>query len=395
MSQETLPQQQVSVQDQLLAAITTLSQPKEAVSQEQWQAAIDVLSNPKISPTQELLLLVIAALSNPKEQVDDLVAVVKEMFATIAWLTKSEPDILRLDQVSRFIAWVKRRLLLKKPGKAIGETGLGKTCACHACLEEFEPIQIQANQALEIPILYIQIDSNRCAPGRVLQLILIALKKPTSGNVNQLKQRVKKFLKQYKVQAILVDEAHCLHFDALKTVRDLYDDKELKVIPIFIGTSNRLDALLEKDEQVGDRSSNTFIFEELSGDKFKEILGIWGEKIIKMQDPLSSKNDSGLTSKKRIIPLLKTGKQGIDTSLAFILEEMTSGQLRLLDDILRDAAVKLLETKLVEIYNLVLQALSTDNKTLSIDAKKILRQTRLDKPFLQTMKGEYLRGKAS
>lgn len=341
--------------------------------------------------TQELLLVVIAALLNPKEQLDDLMAVVKEMFTTIAWLTKPEPDILRLDQVSTFIDWVKGRLKLRKFGKAIGETGLGKTFACYACLEEFEPIQLQPNHSPEIPLLYIQIDINRCSPGRVLQLILIALKKPTSGNINQLKQRVKKFLKQYRVRAILVDEAHCLSFDALKTVRDLHDDKELKVIPILIGTSNRLDSLTEKDEQVRDRYSNTFVFKELSSDKFNEILTIWGEKIIKMQDPLSSKSNSNATSKTRVIPLLKYGRQGVDKDLASSLEEITSRELRLLDDILRDAAVRLLEKKLKEIYDLALQSLRTESRIMNLDVKKILRQTRIDKPFIQSIKGEYVR----
>lgn len=377
MLQETL------LQDQLLDVIATLSKPGESVPQEQLLVAINTLSKPQVLLTQELLLLVIAALCNSKEQVDDLIAVVKEMFATIAGLTKPEPDILRLDQVSSFITWVKGRLKLKKPGKAIGETGLGKTYACYACLDEIEPVQHQVNRSSEIPLLYIQVDENRCAPGKFLQLILIALKKPTSGNLHQLKQRVKKFLRQYKVQMILVDEAHCLHFDALKTVRSLFDDEELRVIPILIGTSNRLDSLLEKDEQVRDRFSNTFRFEDLIGDKFRKILDIWEKSIIKMQDPLNSDN------KKRNIPLLKTSRNGINENLATLLEEMTSGELRLLDDILRDAAVRLLEKKLREIYNLVLQALGTDSKVLNLDVKKILRETKVDKLFIQSMRGEY------
>lgn len=382
------------MQNQLLDAIATLSQSKELVPQEQLLSALNTLSKPQVVLTQDLLLAVIAALSNPQEQLDNLVAIVKEMFAAIACITKDEPDILRLDQVSKFIDWMQGRLKLKKPGKAIGETGLGKTSACQACLDEFKPVQ-HPNQSYERPFIYIQIDENRCAPGKLLQLILIELKKPTSGTIHQLKQRVKKFLKQYNVQILLVDEAHCLHFDALKTIRSLFDDKDLRVVPILIGTSNRLDTLLEKDEQVRDRFASTFIFEELAGDRFREVVKVWGEKIIKMQDPLNSNNHLKLDGKKRIIPLLKTGREGINKELASTLEEMTSGELRLLDDILRDAAVRLLEKKLREIYELVLQALKTESRVLDFDAKKILRETRIDKPFLQSMRGEYLRGKSA
>ncbi|MBW4692604.1 MAG: ATP-binding protein [Lyngbya sp. HA4199-MV5] len=380
------------MQNQLSEGIATLSQAKESVPQEKLLPALDILSQPK-ALTQDLLLSLIAALSNPQEQVDDLIAIAKEMFAAMACIAEPEPNILRLDQVSSFIDWIQGRLKLRKPGKAIGETGLGKTCACHACLEEFEPVQ-HPNQPSERPFVYVQIDENRCAPGRFLQLILIALRKPTSGNLHQLKQRVKKFFKQYKVQILLVDEAHCLHFDALKTARSFYDDKDLGVIPILIGTSNRLDTLMEKDEQVNNRFANTFVFEELAGDKFSGVVKIWGEKIIRMQDPLISKDPSKAGGKKRIISLLKTGKAGINKDLASTLEEMTSGELRLLDNILRDAAVRLLEKKLGEIYSLVLQALKTDSKVLAFDAKKILKEIRIDKSFLQSMKGEYLRGRS-
>jgi hypothetical protein len=62
---------------------------------------------------------------------------------------------------------------------------------------------------------------------------------------------------------------------------------------------------------------------------------------------------------------------------------------------LRDAAVRLLEKKLGEIYSLVIQALKTDSKVLDFDAKKILKETKIDKSFLQSMKGEYLRGSST
>lgn len=170
------------MQNQLSEESATLSQAKESVPQEKLIPALDTLSKPK-ALTQDLLLSLIAALSNPQEQLDDLSAIAKEMFAAMACIAEPEPNILRLDQVSSFIDWIQGRLRLRKPGKAIGETGLGKTCACHACLEEFEPVQ-HPNQPSERPFVYVQIDENRCAPGRFLQLILIALRKPTSGNLH-------------------------------------------------------------------------------------------------------------------------------------------------------------------------------------------------------------------
>jgi len=333
---------------------------------------------------EEQLLSAIMSLSNPKEQLDELIAVVREMFATIARLTEPEPNILRLDQVESFITWVKRRFKLKKPGKAIGDTGLGKTCACLACLDEFGVVR-QANQIPEIPVLYIQIDTNACNTAKFFDAILTALKqKAKGGTKSQLQQRAWKFLKQCKVQMIIIDEAHCLHYSVLKDVRHLYDDRELRIIPILIGTSSRLDALVEKDEQVRDRFANTFIFEELLGDKFKKTLETWKTSIIKMQDPLNPNNP------KRIIPLLR-----INDAVVSELEKMAGGELRLLDNILRDAAVRLLEDKLRDIDQAVLQALKTDEKVLDFNVKKILRETKIDKQLLESMRGEYWRGQSA
>jgi hypothetical protein len=332
--------------------------------------------------SHEELLSDIRSLSNPKEQLEELIAVVREMFATIARLT--EPNILRLDQVESFITWVKRRFKLKIPGKAIGNTGLGKTYACLACLDEFGVVR-RPNQIPEIPVLYIQIDTNACNTAKFFEAILTALKqKATGGTKSQLQQRAWKFLKQCKVRMIIVDEAHCLHYSVLKDVRNLYDDRELGIIPILIGTSSRLDALVEKDEQVRDRFANTFIFEELLGDKFKKTLEIWQKSIIKMQDPLNPNNP------KKMFPLLR-----INDAVVSELEKMAGGELRLLDNILRDAAVRLLEGKLIEINQAVLQALEADGKVLKCNVKKILRETKIDKQLLVSMRGEYLRGQSA
>lgn len=375
------------LQTQLLDALAVLSQPKESVSREQVLSAIDTLSRPDLTLTQELLLAVIAALANPKEQLDDLVAVVNEMFAAIIRIS-SETEILKLDQVSRFISWVQDRLEVNKPGIAVGEAGVGKTCACKFCVKEFEPIQQQANQLPKMPVLYIAIDEKKRTPVQFLQLILIQLKKPTSGTLNQLKQRVKKFLRQYKVEVILIDEAHDLHFDTLKTVRSFFDDDDLKIIPIVIGTSNRLDSLIEKDEQFRRRFRNTFVFEEFSGEEFKKVLKIWGDCFIQIRDPMNP--DSG-----RRVPLLKSSKKGIDGNLAKVLEDMTSGDLGLLDQILKHAARQLLKNKIHSIYQKILKALKAEDRLLEINAKTILKNTKIDKSLIQSLRGSYFQGETS
>jgi DNA transposition AAA+ family ATPase len=71
---------------------------------------------------------------------------------------------------------------------------------------------------------------------------------------------------------------------------------------------------------------------------------------------------------KKMFPLLR-----INDAVVSELEKMAGGELRLLDNILRDAAVRLLEGKLIEINQAVLQALEADGKVLKCNVKKILR----------------------
>lgn len=375
----------ITLQSKQLDAIAILSQPKESVSHEQLLSAISTLSRPDLTLTQELLQSVIAALSNPKEQLNDLTLVINGMFAAITQIS-SETEILKLDQVSSFISWVRERVEMKEPGKAVGEAGVGKTCASRFCEQELQPTEDNRNQLPEIPVLYVAIDEKRRTPAQFLQLILIALKKPTSGTLSQLKQRVKKFLKQFKVRIILIDEAHDLHFDALKTVRNLYDDEDLKIIPIVIGTSNRLDSLIEKDEQFKRRFSNTFFFEEFTGEKLEKILEIWGDFFIQMPDPLNP---------GKTISLLKSSRGKINKDLARILETMTFGDLGLLDKILRNAARILLKNKLREIYQKTLKAIETEERILEINSETILRNTKIDKSIIKTLEGSYPRNETA
>jgi len=370
----------ITLQSKQLAAIAVLSQPKESVSRDQLLSAISTLSRPDITLTQELFQSIIAALSNPKGQLDDLTLVINGMFAAITQIS-SETEILKLDQVSRFISWVRERVEMKEPGTAVGEAGVGKTCASKFCQQQFKPTEDNRNQLPEIPVLYIALDEKRRTPAQFLQLILIALKKPISGTSSQLKQRVKKALKQYKVQVILIDEAHDLHFDSLKTVRNLYDDDDLKIIPIVIGTSNRLDSLIEKDEQFKRRFSNTFSFEATTGEKLEKILAIWGDFFIQMPDPLNP---------GRTISLLKSSKGRIDSDLTRTLENKTFGDLGLLDKILRNAARTLLKNKLLEIYQKILKAIETEERIFKISAKTILKTTRIDKSVIESVQGNYL-----
>lgn len=247
------------------------------------------------------------------------------------------PDILRLEQVKRFGVWLDDRRKLHQPGRAVGNTGLGKTSA--ALLYTCDNLaSSQPNQSPTVPVLYIEIRGSSCSPILLFEMILKALKhKATGGNENQLRKRAWDKLRQCKVEVLIIDEAHRLQFKALPDVTDLH--KELKILPILIGTSSRLDTLLSKDEQVASRFACYFNFEELAGSNFRKTVKIWEEQVLLLPEP------SNLAINDEIITLL---------------QEKTGGQLRLLDQILRNAAIKAVENGLKKIDKALLDSIEGD-----------------------------------
>jgi hypothetical protein len=247
------------------------------------------------------------------------------------------PEILELEQVKRFSAWVNERRKLGQPGRAVGNTGLGKTSAAMLYTLNNRASN-QPNQSPVVPILYIEMRGSSCSPILLFENILKTLKhKATGGNENQLRKRAWDKLRQCKVEVLIIDEAHRLQFKTLPDVTDL--QKELGILPILIGTSSRLDTLLSKDEQVASRFACYFNFEELSGNNFRKAVKVWEDQILMLPE------SSNLATNEEVISLL---------------QEKTNGQLRLLDQILRNAAIKALELGLSKIDKSVLDSIEGD-----------------------------------
>lgn len=249
----------------------------------------------------------------------------------------NQPDILNLEQVKRFCAWLNERRKLRKPGRAVGESGLGKTTASQFYAYQNRTVKIP-NQNPSVSVLYIELEGSSCSPSLLFKTIIETLKfKVKGGTENQLRERAWYLIKQCKVEILIIDEAHRLQFKALPDVRDLFD--KVKIVPILVGTSSRLDTLISKDEQVAGRFASYFSFEKLLGTNFRKTVKVWEQQILKLPKP------SNLAENQEIITLL---------------QEKTDGQIRLLDQILRDAAIKALEDGINKIDKSVLESIEGD-----------------------------------
>ena len=113
---------------------------------------------------------------------------------------------------------------------------------------------------------------------------------------------------------LIIDEADRLKPETFSEVRDIYD--KLEIALVLVGT-DRLDAVIKRDEQVYNRFRANRRFGKLAGEDFKKTVAIWEQKVLKL--PVAS----NLTNK----------------TMQKILIRATEGYIGRLDEILREAAI--------------------------------------------------------
>jgi DNA transposition AAA+ family ATPase len=118
-------------------------------------------------------------------------------------------------------------------------------------------------------------------------------------------------------------------------VRDIND--KLGIAVVLVGT-DRLDAVMKRDEQVYNRFRAHRRFGKLAGEEFKKTVAIWEEKVLRL--PVAS----NLTSQEMLKILMKA----------------TAGYIGRLDEILREAAIKSLSRGFKKIDKKVLQEVARE-----------------------------------
>jgi DNA transposition AAA+ family ATPase len=140
----------------------------------------------------------------------------------------------------------------------------------------------------------------------------------TRGTISELRDRVYRLLKTCQVEMIILDEAHRLRPKTFSELRDIFDLLSISVV--LVGT-DRLDAVVRRDEQVYNRFMACHRFQRMDSQTLEETTAIWETYVLKLPQP------SNLTS----APMQK------------ILGASTRGYLGLLDEILCTAARRALE----------------------------------------------------
>lgn len=232
-------------------------------------------------------------------------------------------NFVPLEQVKVLHNWLEGKRQSRLSGRVVGESRTGKTMGCDAYRLRHKPTQ-EHGKPPTVPVVYIQIPQE-CGARDLFSMIIEHLKyQVNKGTVADIRNRTFQALKDCAVEMVIIDEADRLKPKTFAEVRDIFDKLQIPVI--LVGT-DRLDAVIKRDEQVYNRFRACHRFGKLSGEDFKRTVEIWEKQILKL--PVAS----NLSSKK----MLKT------------LGEATGGYIGLMDMILRESAIRALKKELQKI----------------------------------------------
>ena len=117
-----------------------------------------------------------------------------------------------------------------------------------------------------------------------------------------------------------MDEANHLEQKTFGDVRHVYDEEELNLSVLLVGTTNRLHAVI-KDEQVVNRFLEEYVLDKLDDKEFKQMVRIWERDVLKLPEP------SNLV-KGKTFSTLKTATNKLIGRLDMILRKAAIRSLR-------------------------------------------------------------------
>jgi DNA transposition AAA+ family ATPase len=242
--------------------------------------------------------------------------------------------VLPLSHVKELHEWLDEKRKARQSCRIVGESRTGKTIACESYMLRNKPHQT-GRQTPVVPVVYLMPPS-KCGSKDFFTSILEYLKyRAVKGTVSDFRSRAMDVLKACEVEMLIVDEADRLQPDTFPEVRDISD--KLGIAVVLVGT-DRLDAVIKRDEQVYNRFRAHRRFGKLLGKEFEETLTIWENKVIALPVPSN---------------LVKSNSHKL-------LLKATGGYIGRLDEILREAAIKSLSRGHKKIEYSILQEVARE-----------------------------------
>jgi DNA transposition AAA+ family ATPase len=225
---------------------------------------------------------------------------------------------VELASVQQFHAWLDDKRQCRQACRVIGDSRTGKTLACDAYRLHYAT-QTASGDAPTVPVIYWHATTETGQRELFVGLLEHLKYRITNGTISDLRERVYRLLRACQVEMIILDEAHRFRPKTFSEIRDIFDLLGISIV--LVGT-DRLDAVVRRDEQVHNRFMACHRFHRFDSQALEDTTAVWEEYVLKLPQP------SSLTS----APMQK------------ILGATTRGYLGALDEILRNAARRALQT---------------------------------------------------
>ena len=225
--------------------------------------------------------------------------------------------ILELPQMLDFHTWLDGKRLARQSCRVIGESRTGKTVSCDTYHLKSQMTQ-RPGHAPIVPVMYWHCRENLSVRSLFIGLLETLQYQATRGQNPELRERVYHVLRNCQVEMIIFDEAQRASTQAMSEIRDISDLLEIAVV--LVGT-DRLNVVIQRDEQVLYRFLSAYRFSRLDSDDLQEMTALWETHVLQLPDP------SELTQPKAQSLLLQA----------------TRGYIGVLDQILCEAAIRALQ----------------------------------------------------
>lgn len=246
-----------------------------------------------------------------------------------------------LEQVTQIHTWLDRKRNSRQCGRITGDSRTGKTKACEAYLKLKGKPDLTERVPV-IPVGYIH-PKQECTSRELFREVLEHYGQALSGRgtVGDARSLTLKTLRACKAEMLIIDEADRLRGKTFADVRDIFD--KLKIAVILVGTKQRLDPAVQKDEQVYNRFRSSYRMGTIPNAQLKQIVGVWERDILALPVP------SNLTAE----PMLKVIRRATGLS-------RRGYYIGLIDMVLREAAIRALENNKPKIELSVLQEVAEE-----------------------------------
>ena len=244
--------------------------------------------------------------------------------------------VVPLQQTSHLKDWLERKRKSRQSCRIVGKSRTGKTMACEAYKLEHK-LRQEIGKPPIVPLIYIH-PPQECSSRDLFALIIEGLKyKIVNGTVREIRERTLNILERCQVEMLIIDEADRLKPKTFADVRDISDKSKISVV--LVGT-DRLNAVVKRDEQVYNRFRACYEFKILSIVEFQKTVILWEKGVLKL--PLCI--DKIIENAEDIENMSNKDKKARKAMLKLLMSA-TGGYIGLLDMVLREAAIRALEKR--------------------------------------------------